>query len=670
MIYKQTKLLVLLFLFLSYIQAQEFKFGKVSEEELKEKFNPADSSAVATYLYKYRKTYFQYNQQDGFQMITDVHERIKIYSKDGFEYATKKINLYKDGNTKEGVSNLKAYTFNLVENNIEEDKLKNEGIFDVGLSSYFDQTSFTMPNIKEGSVIDYKYSVVSPFISNVDDFKFQHDVPVKKLLGIFEAPEYFNYRVNTKGYLMVVPKKEAKSDKITFTTKSRDGYTATQTTFGSSAIDFTKNVSTYELENVPALREEPYVNNINNYRSAVSYELAFTKFPNSSVKHYSTTWEDVVKTIYNSSNFGSELNRTGYYEDDLDALLGSVSDPIEKAMVIFSYVKSIVKWNGDYGKYVNEGVKKAYKEKIGNVAEINLMLTSMLRYAGLDANPVLVSTRENGVPLFPTREGYNYVICGLVLQDNILLMDATAKNSIPNVLPFRVLNWNGRMIKKDGSSTLVDLQPNETALKATSLNVNIEEDGGIQGKLRTTNKGHLALIYRDTYMSNKKEEYIEELENKYGGMEISDFEVLNESDLMAPISETYSFIKDSQVEVIGDRLYFSPLFFLKTTENPFKLDKREFPVDFGYASATKFIINIKLPEGYKVETAPEPYSVMLPEGLGIFKYNVLVNPNNVQLLVSSDINKSIISAANYDFLKNYYKQMIEKMNERVVLSKI
>ncbi|MEJ1222570.1 transglutaminase domain-containing protein [Sediminicola sp. 1XM1-17] len=670
MMYRQTKLLVILFLLVFTVQSQDFKFGKVSEEELKEQFNPADSAAVASYLYKYRITYFNYNQNTGFEMITDVHERIKIYTKEGFDYATKKINLYKDGNSKEQVSNLKAYTFNLTGNSIEEDKLRNDGIFDVEMSSYFDQTSFTMPNIKEGSVIEYKYTVVSPFISNVEDFKLQHDIPIKQLLGVFEAPEYFNFRVNTKGYLMVAPKVESQPDRIIFNSKSRTGYTNTTTSYNSSTIEYTKNISTYEMANIPALKEEPHVNNINNYRAAVSYELAFTKFPNSPLEHYSTTWEDVVKTIYKSSSFGSELNRTGYYDKDLDELLESISDPMEKAMAIFDFVKSTVTWNGNYGKYTNDGVKKAYNENVGNVAEINLMLTSMLRYAGLEANPVLVSTRDNGIPLFPTREGYDYVICGLVFQGNTLLLDATAKNSVPNVLPFRVLNWNGRMIEKDGNSTLVDLLPNDAALKAISLNVNIAEDGGIQGKMRSTNKGHTAMFYRDGYMANKKEEYIEELENKYGGMEISEFEVVNASDLMAPISETYSFIKDKQVEVIGDRLYFSPLFFLKTTENPFKLEKREFPIDFGFASTTKFIVNVNLPEGYKIETAPEPISVMLPEGLGAFRYNVSVNANGLQLLVSTDINKSIISAANYDFLKNYYKQMIEKMNERVVLSKI
>ena len=107
--------------------------------------------------------------------------------------------------------------------------------------------------------------------------------------------------------------------------------------------------------------------------------------------------------------------------------------------LIFDFVKSKVKWNEYYGKYTSDGVKKAYKEQVGNVAEINLMLTSMLRYAGLNANPVLVSTRDNGIPLFPTREGYNYVISCVELPTGKVLLDATNKYGSPNILPYTEL---------------------------------------------------------------------------------------------------------------------------------------------------------------------------------------------------------------------------------------
>ncbi|GAA3635365.1 DUF3857 domain-containing protein [Flavivirga jejuensis] len=652
--------------------AQDYKFGKISKEELEEKFNPLDSSANATYLYKNRKTFYEYREGVGFELITEIHERIKIYNKEGFNYATNRVGLHKSGSDNEEMSSIKAYTYNLLEGKIKETKLTKEGIFKTEKSKYFDETKFTMPDIKEGSVVEFKYRISSPFYWSVDDFDFQYDIPVKKLDARFEAPEYFVFKANTKGFLSVVPIKEQKRDRIIFNNKTRSGQglSGTRTSFSSSNLEFTKNISSYNLKNIPALKEESYVNSINNYRSSVNYELSYTKFPESTVKYYSTTWEDVVKTIYKSPAFGTELNKTGYYEDDLDAIISSISDPMKRIALIFDFVKSKVKWNGYYSKYTSEGVKKAFKNHVGNVAEINLMLTSMLKYAGLNAYPVLVSTRQNGVPLFPTREGYDYVVSYVKLFDGYMLLDATNKYSIPNVLPFRALNWQGRVIAEKGGSTLVDLYPKEKSKNMISILVDLNEAGSLSGGFRSVKTNHNALSYRARYNDVDEDDFIEKLENKYNGLEISDFKVVNDKDLSKPVIESYKFVKESQADVIGDKIYFSPMFFLKTTENPFKLEKREFPVDFGYPSITKYRILINLPEGYKIESIPETIGYSLPDKLGMFKYKISMTNNTVQLLVESQINQPIISSLYYDALKEYFKQMIEKENEQIVLTKV
>ena len=649
---------------------QDYDFGKVSKEELQEKFNPLDSTANATYLYKYRKTYYEYIQGDGFRLVTDIHERLKIYNQEGFDYATIGVSLYKHNSDNEEVNALKAYTYNLISGKIEDTKLDKKGIFKTEKSIYRNETKFTMPNIKEGSVIEYEYRINSPFYHIVDEFVFQHDIPIKKLVAKIEVPEFFNFKANTKGFLQITPKHEVKGDKITFDYKTRSIGGVTQTNYDSNDLEFTKNISSYNLSNIPALKEESYVNNISNYRSAVKYELSYTKFPNSTMEFYSTTWEDVVKTIYRSSDFGVELKKSGYYINDIDSLISSVSDPMKKAFLIFNYVKSRVKWNGYYGKYTKDGVKKAYKDQVGNVAEINLMLTSMLRYAGLRANPVLVSTRQNGIPLFPTREGYNYVISGLEIQDDIILFDATSRNSSPNVLPFRTLNWEGRIIKKDGTSKLINLYPKDNSKTSISMMLDLGEEGTIDGSFRSIKTNHFALSYRERFNETNEDDFLEKLENRFEGIEVTDFKVTNAVELSKPIMESYKFAKESQADIIGDRIYFSPLFHLRTTENPFKLEKREFPVDFGYPSKIVYRITINLPKGYKIESLPEPIVMMLPDNLGEFRYNLSGNKNAIQAIISTHISVPIISSIYYDGLKAYFNGFIQKEAEQIVLTRI
>ncbi|MFI1773096.1 transglutaminase domain-containing protein [Thalassobellus citreus] len=653
--------------------AQDYKFGKVSKEELQEKFNPLDSSASATYLYKNRETYFRYQQGEGFSLVTEIHERIKIYNQEGFDYATHELLLFHRGGNKEKVSNLKAYTYNLVNGKMEDTKLQKDGVFNTEYSEYRDLYKFTMPNIKEGCVIEFKYIITSDFISNVDEFVFQHDIPIKKLDARFEAPEYFNFKLNSKGFLSVIPKKNTKNDKITFTNKSRtggNGFSTTNTSYSTSDLNFLTHLTSYSLSDIPALKEEPYVDNINNYRSAVKYELSYVKMPQSPIEYYSTTWEDVVKSIYESSNFGLELEKSSYFKVDIDALVSNISDPIEKVALIFNFVKSKVKWNGYYGKYCSDGVRKAYKDQVGNVAEINLMLTAMLRHVGLNANPVLVSTRHHGIPLFPTREGYNYVISSIELQEGVILLDATSKYSKPNVLPLRTLNWEGRIVRKDKTSSTISLYPNVKSENRIMMLAKLAENGDVEGGIRTVKRVHKAMTFREDYLEADKDQFLEKLEKKYNGMEISDFVVNNEDDLSKPISESFKFSIESQADVINDKIYFSPLLFLKTKENPFKLEKREFPVDFGYPSVTSYNLMINIPSGYKVESTPKSVKLMLPDNLGSYKYIISVKQNTIQLAVEAEINQSRISPVHYEALKAYFSGLVEKESEQIVLTKV
>jgi len=656
------------------LTAQNYDFGKVSKEELVEKFYPLDSTASAAYLYKYRKSYFNYVQDyvqgDGFELITEVQERVKIYSQEGFDKATKEILLYHSGQGREKVSSIKGYTYNLVNGKVEESKLGKDGIYDSDYNKYWDQIKFTMPNIKQGSVIEFKYTISSPFVSKIDEFELQDDIPIKKIEAIFEAPEYFKFKVNTKGYLMAVAKRETKSDKITFNNKTRIVGATQTTSYRSSDLSFLKNVDRYDLSNVPALKEEPYVDNIDNYRSAAGYELSYTDFPQAPIKYYSTTWEDVVKTIYDNQSFGDELDKTGYYDEDVNALIGSISDPLARIAIIYDFVRSKVRWNGYYGKFCDDGVKSAYKGQSGNVAEINLMLTSMLRFAGLNSNPVLVSTRENGIPLFPTIDGYNYVISCVELPQGTILLDATNKYGGPNILPVRTLNWEGRIIRKDKSSSTISLYPNDKSENKITMLTKLSEDGNLQGGIRFFKTNHNAMIFREDYMPSDKDKFIENLENSYNSMEISDFNVKNDLDLSKPILESLKFSLENQADIINDKIYFSPLFFLKSKENPLKLEKREFPVDFGFPSLTSYTITINLPEGYKVESIPEPSGILLPDNLGSYKYNISSRVNAVQVSIETEINESRISPIYYEILKTYFSKILEKESEQIVLTKI
>jgi len=463
-----------------------------------------------------------------------------------------------------------------------------------------------------------------------------------------------------------------KTNQIILHSKERSGgfRTVVKTTFSEDKIDYIENQAIYSVKDLPAMKDEAFVNNIDNYTSSISHELSVVNFPNSLPKYYSTDWESVVKTIYNYDDFGPELNKTGYFEEDITKLLAGINIQNERIAVLFNYVKSNVKWNGYKGYSCNDGVKKAFKDKTGNAAEINLMLTAMLRFAGFNANPVLISTRDNGITYFPNRTAFNYVIAAVETSEGLILLDATEKYSVPNVLPLRDLNWTGRLIRKDGTSIEVDLMPKTLSQNATNMGIVLKNDGSIDGKIRKQLKDYEALGFRNENVDTNNDNYLEKLENNNNNIEISDYTKENELDLYSPIVESYSFKDTKCVEIINGKMYISPMLFLAIRKNPFKQESREYPVDFGYPILNKYNINLEIPEGYVVESLPTSINIAAGNDIGSFKFMIVNNDNKIQLSITSTINAAIVPPDYYPALKSFCQQMIDKQNEKIVLKKI
>ncbi|PKP16176.1 MAG: transglutaminase, partial [Bacteroidetes bacterium HGW-Bacteroidetes-23] len=640
--------------------SQSYELGKVTVAELEEKEHPTEKDAEAAVLFDVGRTYFSYDMNNGFQMITEVTSKVKIYKKEGYSFGDVEIPIYIGGTERESVVFSKAYTYNLEKGKIEKTKLKSDGEFLEKTNKYWSKVKISMPNVREGSIIEYKYVLTSPFFSNLPEWYFQKSIPVKYSKFETVIPEYYYYTPRTKGYILPKVTSTSKTTTFHYTDKEKVGNSHFQkTSYSNEQFSYKETITTYVSENVPLLKKEDYVGNVKNYTASVNHELTSTNFPNNPIKSYSTSWEDVCKTIYDSENFGAEVKKTGYFEKELDFVLQGKNTRDEKIIAILDFVKKQVKWNDFNGIYCDDGVRSAYKNKTGNVAEINLMLVSMLRYAGLEANPILVSTLANGIPLYPSRTSFNYVVAAVEIPDNLILLDATDKNSYLNVLPSRVLNWNGRLIRKDGSSTFVNLLPKLISKENTIGLLSIEADGSVKGKIRMQHYDYNAFRFRSRFLNLTKETYLEALEKKLSSIEIEEHITSNESDLSKPINEEFQFSHNGLTEIIGDKIYFTPLLFYAMSENPFKADTREYPIDFTFPHEDKYTLTYSIPEGYVVEYLPKSLVLSTGDNLLNYKFNAQAVGNKVQLSVSFNINESIIMPDKYLDLKDFFKRVVE-----------
>ncbi|WP_298221573.1 DUF3857 domain-containing protein [Flavobacterium sp.] len=653
------------------MSGQKYELGKVTVAELEEKVHATDPGAEAAYLFRKGEVHFEYSQDRGFVMKTEVKAKIKIYSKEGYKWANHLIKYYLLGDSEEKVTLSDVATYNLVDGKVTKTKMKSDGVFDEKINKYWGNKKIALPNVKEGSIIEYSYIISSPNIGRLYDWDFQSYIPVNHSEFKTYIPEYFIYNPNQKGFIFpkVTTEKNNQSMSFSYREATQAGESIVKST-SQERVEFVETKTVFVADNLPGMKEEVFVNNIDNYMSSISHELSIIKYPNKPIKALSTDWETVVKKIYDYDDFGPELNKKGYFDDDITALVKGLTKRDEIIDAIFNYVKSNVKWNGYTGYSCNDGVKQAYKNKTGNVAEINLMLTAMLRFAGIDANPVLVSTRSNGITLFPSRTAFNYVISAVEIENALILLDATEKYAAPNILPERDLNWLGRLIRKEGSSVEVDLMPQNVSKENHNISYKINADGTVDGKLRKQYTDYKALNFRQTKMALTRDNYLEQLENNNNAIEVSEYVRENDTDIANPIIETYAFKDNRDIEIINDKIYVTPLLFLGYKENPFKLEKRDYPIDFTYPFQQKYLANIDVPEGYAIESLPKAVNMVTGEDLGLFKYIISGAENKIQVSITFEISKAIVGSEYYDVVKDFYQKVIDKENEKIVLVKI
>ena len=660
----QVGIVILIFLICLKSKAQNFEYGTVSMEELLHKAHPLDTTASAAILFKKAKSYFVYETGKGFYIYHDYELRIKVYKKEGTKWGDLKVFYYGEENDPdaEKVYFSDCTTYNLENGIISKTLLKEEGKLNTKINTYWNEILVNMPNVKTGSVVEIKYSIKTKNTSGFPMFNFQYEIPVNFVEYFTEIPEKYVYKTILTGYSKVNVVDQVLEEKESYSYKFNQ----------YSLAEFKYKQSKYTAENIPALVEDRFIDNIDNYRASIQHELeGFRSHKGEPIENYSITWDGVAAYIYSRDAFGLELNKENYFGNDLKTITKETEDSeLIKLEKVFQFAQKKMQWDNRYSIYAKKGVKKAYKDGTGNTAEINFILIAMLKSAGIKANPVLLSTRRNGVPTYPNRTMFNTVIAAAEIDGKQILMDASNKYSAVGILPLEDLNWTGRLITAEGSSQEINLVPNKNSIENVNIVVALDPQGKMQGQTRIRKTEYEAQSFKEQNASRGKEQYLEKLESDLGGIQIDAYQQVNDAANAATIIENFEFSSNKHCEIIAGKMYFNPLLFFNATQNPFVMETRQMPVYFGYPKTEKYNISIDIPRGYQVETIPQPIKITTGNAIGSFSMNMVYDKEKIQIAITKELNLAIVPPDLYDALKDFFQKMVDKQNEKIVLTKI
>jgi hypothetical protein len=670
MILKQTALLlsIILFLFGSVeAQKKDPRFGKISKKNLKMEVLPNDSSADAVILSKFGTGSFTWINDEGFKYRLEVHVKIKILTKEGFEYANIEIPYSK---RHEAISGLKAASYNLEGNKIIKEKLRRSDFFTEEYNEAYNIQKFTFPDVREGTIIEYRYQILSGFIYSLRDWQFQHEIPVLYNQLQITIPEYYTYRHNQKGYTPITLKdKKSRQENfaITVTSNMQAGGHITRDRYN---VDSKSTQYTYAAENIPAFKEEPYIASSKNYISHIDFELKSTKDFNHRIEYYTINWDEINKVLREDGDFGEWMSLHRSAKKETEDIIADCTTEHEKILAIYNRLKKTIKWNEQKRLFAKNSLKNVLQVKEGSSAEINLLLIAMLRHAGLNAQPVILSTRDNGFinPAYPSIDNFNYVIAYVKAGEDTYFLDATDSNMPADLLPKRCVNGYSRLIGPNPRA--IDI----TGEKKSSYQHQVQlqfSDGKLVGSY-TGNRGNLAgAEYRENYINTAAEDkFITTLQEEYPGMTIENFKVQNLDDIYQPLRLSYNLEIEDKAEELGSMIYLNPMLYWGLDDNPFKSETRNYPVDYAYPFENTYMLMLQIPEGYAVESVPKSQRLVMEDELGSFLYNVNVFGNMIHISSRFSIEKGSISQVYYPSLKNFYSLAMKKHNEQIVLKKV
>ncbi|WP_333866377.1 transglutaminase domain-containing protein [Sphingobacterium sp.] len=642
-----------------YLQAQDFSFGKLKKEDFAINVDKIDTAANAFVLREYGSAEVSYNKNKGLVVEFFKHVRIKILNKEAYSYANFSIPLYKSGNDREVLMEIKGASYHLVGDKIVETEMTKANIFNENSSENYAVTKAAIPQVQEGTIIEYRYRTESPFIFNLNAWEFQEDLPKLYSQYVTRIPEICHYKANLKGGFAVSDRKV-------------ENY---NTGLNSEVGEVLGSKTTYTMENIPAFHTEDYMTSSKNFRSIIFFELGRYSVPMGPTKDFSLTWENVRDKLVLDESFGGQVKRKTALKEFIEPVLQDSKDDLEKAVRLYTYFQKQIKWNNRHSIYA-KNIKEAIEKRTGNSADINLGLVNALRYAKLDATPVILSTRDNGYAglYAPAISEFNHVIAQVKIGETYYLLDATSPYEMFGNIPMKCVNYQGRSIPLEGESDWVKLDANLPSTYSNFFYGELSENGELKGKWITSRNGYGASKMRERLQgSNSEEEFYEKIDEENNRIKINSFKVSNREALDKSLTEEFEIEIKNFATLQNDQLLFNPYIDTKMSKNPFNLTERNYPIDFGSLVQEESYMEIKLPKGYSYPTEGKlkNISMALPERAAryIFKINNTA-PDVLIIESTTQLNKPLFMPEEYFDLKEFFSRILQAEKLDVVLKKI
>ncbi len=629
---KALSLIFLLFILLANSSsAQVQPYGVIDTTDLKMTSCSFEKDANAEVLFDQAIVHYE------FDMIVMIrHKRIKIFNDKGMNEANIQL-LYSDDMYGNRIKDIEAETINLGGNKIEYASVDKKLIYNKSIDKFTKAIMFAFPNVKSGSVIEFKYKelIYNPF--NYPYWFFQSFIPTR--YSIIDAGFEKNYKL--EGFA-----RKFQQLAIDSVVKSTDGE---------------EKEHVIAMSDIKSYKEEPYMDYPEEYRESVFFK----------VKHPTITWLQICENLLSSPDFGQQFDVELKNSDTIIAKATTFKTADEKIRYVFNTVKKNINWNKTDNWYTDDGVKSAWNKRVGNSTEINLILYDLLIKAGIKAYPALLSTHEHGKVnfLYPSITNFNktMVYCPIDSVNNYVLDASSAYNTYNNT-PFDLMGVDALLIDPSKKKFAIFQVKNKPIKISDLIEGSINSDGEFHGNAQTSNSANDRETDLREYNELGEKKYTDQVQSKYNGLKITSLKFENVDDDTLPLIQNFTFSYNLATSD-GGYMYFTPNILNETKTNPFLSETRIADIDFRGMYNISINGRYTMPQGFKIEVLPKSMILKMPDNSITFKRLINDNQGVIEVHYLVFYKKSRYPQQQYADLRDFQKKMYDLLNEPVVLKK-
>ncbi len=647
------------------------RFGKITPEDFKTDAYKIDTGTSAVIVADIGSSSFE-SGNEWFIQVYKRYKRVHILNKNGYGEANISIYLHHEGTDEERVSNLKAVTYNLENGKVVETKLESKGVFTDKHDENTILKKFTLPAVKEGSIIEFSYTINSEFFSQLRPWAFQDaDHPVLWSEYEITLPEYYEYIFLSQGYHPFHIKDSENSQKnFSFRMAANGPYGSSSGRSETVSVNPGITRHRWVMKDVAPLKEESYVTTLSNYISYIEFQLAAVRFPNSPVRNHMNTWPKFMELMMKSEYYGAALDKNNnFMGDEIKALTAGAATEKDKAEKIFAYVRDNFTCTDYSSRYTEQSLKTTFTKKSGSVTEINLVMVAMLRHAGLHADPVLLSTRSHGkvYAMYPIASRFNYTIASVQADGQEYTLDATRPYLGFGKMHASCYNGHARMVTMEAAPLTFEAD-SLREYKVTGIFIAPNEKGELAGHFQQQPTYFESYDLRAKIKEKGEETYFKDIAKGFSNdINLKNGKIDKLKDYTEPVLVDYDFTLNTETD--NGMIYLTPMFSESLRSNPFKSAVRAYPVEMPAVPDANFTLSMQLPDNYTVEEIPKSAIVKYNDGEGVFQFLVQQTGNMIQLRSRVKLSRANYLPEEYDSLREFFDVIVKKHAEQIVLKK-